>query len=92
MNRYAIEEPPPRGLHRQDAEVEREQVERVRAVRASRDAARHAAAIDRLRRTAREDGNLLPAILESVKALAPVGEISFALRSVFGEHRDAAVL
>ncbi|MEK6608556.1 MAG: methylmalonyl-CoA mutase family protein [Myxococcota bacterium] len=92
VNRYAIEEPPPRGLHRQGAEVEREQVERVRAVRASRDAARHAAAIDRLRRTAREDGNLLPAILESVKALATVGEISFALRSVFGEHRDAAVL
>ena len=42
--------------------------------------------------TARTDRNLLPGILDAVKAYATVGEISDAMRLVFGEYREAVVI
>ena len=73
-----------------DPRVEREQVERVRAFRAGRDAARAAAARGALERAAREDVNLMPPILDAVRAGATLGEIADALRAVYGEHREAS--
>ena len=70
-----------------DAETEAAQVERVRGVRARRDAAAVEAALAEVGRVASAGGNLMPAILGAVSALATVGEISDALRAVFGEHR-----
>ena len=70
-----------------DAETEAAQVERVRGVRARRDAAAVDAALAEVGRVASAGGNLMPAILGAVSALATVGEISDALRAVFGEHR-----
>jgi methylmalonyl-CoA mutase N-terminal domain/subunit len=75
-------------LQRIDPEGERRQVERVRRVRAERDAAAWEAALDRLEDAARGSDNLLPPILESVKAYATVGEISDRLRTAFGVHRE----
>jgi methylmalonyl-CoA mutase N-terminal domain/subunit len=71
-----------------DPEVERRQVERVRAVRAGRD--RHAcqAALDAVKAAARTTENLVPPVLSAVEARATLGEISDALRSVFGEHKE----
>ena len=63
-------------------EIERTQVERLRQLRARRDAARVKAALQPVEETARTDRNLLPAILDAVKAYATVGEISDALRGV----------
>ena len=70
-----------------DTETEAAQVERVRAARARRDEARAAGALAEVGRVASGGGNLMPAILDAVAALATVGEISDALRAVFGEHR-----
>ena len=70
-----------------DAEEERNQVERTRAVRAGRDAARVAEALRRLGDAARGTENLLPRIRTAVEARVTLGEISDALREAWGEHR-----
>ncbi|HEV2063680.1 MAG TPA: methylmalonyl-CoA mutase family protein [Thermoanaerobaculia bacterium] len=69
-----------------DPEIEREQVERLRAFRAARDQAPVFAALAALEADAREDRNLMPAILEAVAARATLGEVVSSLKSVFGEH------
>jgi methylmalonyl-CoA mutase N-terminal domain/subunit len=74
-----------------DPEVEREQVARVQAVRASRDASEWEAALAAIRTAAGDGTNLVPAIVRAVEARATVGEISDALRSVFGEHEEINV-
>ena len=75
-----------------DPKLEEEQVARVRAVRARRDGARHAAAMQTLETAARGKDNLMPPILEAVRALGTVGEISDVLRGVFGEHVESVTL
>ena len=74
-----------------DPEIERRQVERVRAIRASRDVSRWRAALDRVAAAARGSDNLVPPIVHAVEAHATVGEIADALRSVFGEHKEVDV-
>jgi methylmalonyl-CoA mutase N-terminal domain/subunit len=74
-----------------DPEVERRQVERVRAVRASRDASACKTALDAIIAAAGGSENLVPPIIRAVEARATVGEIADAMRSVFGEHREADV-
>ena len=71
-----------------DPEGERRQVEGLRRVRAERDPAAWAAALGRLEAAARGADNLLPPMIEAVKAYATVGEISDRLRTVWGEHRE----
>jgi methylmalonyl-CoA mutase N-terminal domain/subunit len=71
-----------------DADVERRQVDRVRAVRASRNPDAWRAALDSVGRAARDGSNLVPPIIAAVEARATVGEISDALRAVFGEHKE----
>jgi methylmalonyl-CoA mutase N-terminal domain/subunit len=93
VNRFAEErEPPAIELLRIDPEVERAQVEGVRALRARRDAAAWEAALAALEARARDGGNLLPAMVDAVLAWATVGEIAGRLRGVFGEHRETLVL
>jgi methylmalonyl-CoA mutase, N-terminal domain len=74
-----------------DPAAEREQVARLRAVRERRDRERAAAAVRDLSAAAREDRNLMPAILAAVRAEVTLGEISDALREVFGEYREAGL-
>jgi methylmalonyl-CoA mutase N-terminal domain/subunit len=75
-----------------DPEIERAQVERVRALRARRNSAQAAAAVAAVEARARTGENLLPAIAAAVEAFATVGEISDALRRVFGEYTESVVL
>jgi len=75
-----------------DAEIEGAQVARVQALRAKRDAAKTKAALAELERRARTAENLLPAILAAVEAYATVGEISDALRRVYGEYQESVVI
>jgi methylmalonyl-CoA mutase N-terminal domain/subunit len=72
-----------------DDRIEREQVDRVRAVREKRDAAKYDAAITCLREAATSIENLLPHILNCVESYATVGEISNTLRAVWGEYQEA---
>jgi methylmalonyl-CoA mutase, N-terminal domain len=88
VNRFTDDEPATPPTHRIDPEGERRQVERVRTVRAERSAEAWTAAMDELERVARADGNLMPPILDAVRAYATVGEISDRLRVTWGEHRE----
>jgi len=93
VNRFQEEgEPDPTDILRIDPEVERAQVERVRALRSRRDPAAWRSSLDALEARARSGGNLMPAIVEAVLAWATVGEIAHRLRGVFGEHRETLVL
>jgi len=71
--------------------VEGDQRRRLDRVRADRDGVRHGAAIASLVRAARDGANLMPPILEAVRAYASVGEICAALRPVFGTYTEGRV-
>ncbi len=75
-----------------DAEIERSQIARLNALRAKRDFARAKAALAELQRRAATTENLLPAILAAVESYATIGEISDALRRVFGEYQESVVI
>jgi methylmalonyl-CoA mutase N-terminal domain/subunit len=75
-----------------DAEIERSQIARLNALRAKRDSARTKSTLAELQRRAATTENLLPAILAAVEAYATVGEISDALRRVFGEYQESVVI
>ncbi|MFN2481709.1 MAG: methylmalonyl-CoA mutase [Pyrinomonadaceae bacterium] len=89
VNRFQTEEASAPPTMRVDPSVERAQIERVRALRARRDAAATETALARLEEAARGTENLLPRILAAVESLATVGEISHRLRRVWGEYREA---
>ena len=72
-----------------DPALERQQIERLRQVRASRSAEEASAGLSKLEAAARGTENLLPYILACCRARATVGEISDALRRVFGEYKEA---
>jgi len=92
VNRFTAEEERPIPLLRIDPAIEREQVERLRALRARRDNAKTQAAIAEVERRAASGENLMPAILGAVEACATVGEISDAMRRAFGEYKESAVV
>jgi methylmalonyl-CoA mutase N-terminal domain/subunit len=75
-----------------DPEVERRQIERVRALRASRSADAWRTALDAVSHAARDGSNLVPPIIAAVEAKATVGEIADAMRQVFGEYEETATL
>jgi methylmalonyl-CoA mutase, N-terminal domain len=74
-----------------DPEAERDQVERTRALRERRNPDRAEGALTDLTLAAKEDRNLMPAILDCVRAEVTLGEISDALRGVYGEYREAGL-
>src|SRR5206468_2294355 len=91
VNRFASEEGTPIDVLRIDPEIERRQIERVRAVRASREPSVWRASLDRLAAAARDSTNLVPFVINAVEAHATLGEISDTLRSVLGEHKEIDV-
>jgi methylmalonyl-CoA mutase N-terminal domain/subunit len=91
VNRFTTDRGSPIDVLQIDPEVERRQVERVRAVRASRDGDAWRRAIDGVSGAARGGANLVPPIIAAVEAKATIGEISDAMRSVFGEHEEIDV-
>ena len=74
-----------------DPALEARQVERVHAVRASRDQAAWRAALEAVTAAARGSDNLVPPIVHAVEQRATVGEISDAMRAVFGGHKEVDV-
>jgi len=88
VNRFQQENDEPPAALRIDSDVERQQVERLRQVRASRDQAEVMARLGELESVARGSDNLMPKIMAACEAFATVGEISDRLRKVFGEYRE----
>jgi methylmalonyl-CoA mutase N-terminal domain/subunit len=92
VNEFQVEEEREIPTLRMNPALEREQIARLQALRSKRDAAKTKATLAELERRASTDENLLPAILAAVENLATVGEISDALRRVFGEYQESVVL
>jgi len=91
VNRFRDDEEMRIPIQRIPDQIRTRQVERTRTVRASRDAAAWARAMDGVEGAARGDANLVAAILEAVEAYATVGEITSRLASVFGRYHDTAI-
>ncbi|HXG89401.1 MAG TPA: methylmalonyl-CoA mutase family protein [Vicinamibacterales bacterium] len=91
INRYAAEASGRIDVFSLDPALEREQTERVKAVRARRDVARWQAAMDRIATAAASTDNLVPMVIAAVEANATVGEIADTLRAVFGEYREVSL-
>jgi methylmalonyl-CoA mutase, N-terminal domain len=75
-----------------DPDIERQQIERVRTVRASRSDSEWRTALAGVGAAARDGANLVPPIVAAVEAKATVGEIADAMRAVFGEHEETSSL
>jgi methylmalonyl-CoA mutase, N-terminal domain len=93
LNKFALEnEAPPVDLLYIDEEKENEQVRNLQKIRAERDGVAVQKALASLLAAATHDENVMPAILDCVRAYASVGEIVNELRGVYGEHVDPAFL
>ncbi|HZB24081.1 MAG TPA: methylmalonyl-CoA mutase family protein, partial [Gaiellaceae bacterium] len=92
VNRYELDEEPELEILRIDPALEQQQIDRVRALRARRDSAAAEAALARLKDVAaRDDENLMPAIVDAAKAYVTMGEMCDAWREVWGVWRETPV-
>ncbi len=89
VNKFETGETESPHTFRMDPQLESQQIERLRALRASRSLSAVSAALDKLQTAAQGPENLLPQVLACCRAYATVGEISDRLRRVFGEYRES---
>ncbi|WP_405001320.1 acyl-CoA mutase large subunit family protein [Geochorda subterranea] len=75
-----------------DPELERKQVARLEQVRRSRDERRVRHALEALREAARREQNVMPALIEAVRAYATLGEMVDTLKAVYGTYAEEAIL
>ncbi len=87
VNDFTVEEASGNELLKIDLRLEQRQKEKLAAVRAERNQAAAQAALERVEATARDGGNLMPVLIDAVRAYASLGEISDRLRNVFGEYQ-----
>ena len=87
VNKFAVDERTETPVLKIDPERERSQVQRLTKFKAARDASQVAAALDDVRTAARGSDNLLYPMKVALKANATLGEVSDALRDVFGVYR-----
>jgi methylmalonyl-CoA mutase N-terminal domain/subunit len=92
VNKFTREIEPEIPTQRIDENLERQQVERLRALRQRRDAGVHAASLRAVEDAARNSTNLMPAILQAIESYATVGEIATTLRTVFGEYKETITI
>jgi len=92
VNRFRLEEETPVPILRIDESLERNQVARIRAMRAKRNPGPWNDSLANIENAARTGDNLLPHIIHAVESYATVGEISDRLRNVFGEYKEAVVI
>jgi methylmalonyl-CoA mutase N-terminal domain/subunit len=92
VNDFFVDEKEAIDILRIDPRLESEQAERVRNVRRKRDAAECANALNQLRKAAAGNDNLMPYILDAVRAYATEGEIMQAMIEVFGTYTETAVV
>ncbi|HKT34652.1 MAG TPA: methylmalonyl-CoA mutase family protein [Nitrospira sp.] len=92
INQYVEREPQQIRTLKIRPEVEKEQVARLSDLRKTRDSFRMAGAVEELQEAASCGENVMPYLIEAVKAKATVGEISMALQEIYGAYRDPVVL
>ena len=92
VNRFQVKEEKPTNLLRVDPAVRTSQIERLQKLRSERDNAVVGKCLSGLKQGAEGEQNLIPLMLEAVKAYATLGEISDVLREVFGEYQQVNTL
>jgi methylmalonyl-CoA mutase, N-terminal domain len=92
VNRFQTEGERSIPIQRIDDALESRQVERLRALRQRRDKQAWEQAIRAVEEAARNGSNLMPHIIHAVESYGTVGEISDALRRVFGEYQETVVI
>ncbi len=92
MNAYQSETELPIPVFKPNPEMERRQIEKVKAVRARRDTAAVAKHLSELARAAGAKENLVPVLVECIKAYATLGEICTTLRGVWGVYQPSQVI
>jgi len=92
VNKFQIEEKPPKDLLRVDPGVRISQMEGLEKLRSERDNSKVKGMLGDLKKAAQGKDNLMPVILEAVKAYATLGEICDELRDVFGEYQPVSTI
>jgi methylmalonyl-CoA mutase N-terminal domain/subunit len=90
VNKFVENEKLEIGIHRVTPEMTEGQLQRLRKLKQTRDQQKVNKALSRIKDAASETENLMPYIIETVKAHGTTGEISDALRAVYGEHKPRA--
>jgi len=93
LNEYTIEEEKcPIELLRVDPKVEKQQVVKLQKLKRERNNRKVKEILEKLHYSAEKDENLMPTIIEAVKAYATLGEITDVLRKVYGEYKELIVI
>jgi methylmalonyl-CoA mutase N-terminal domain/subunit len=92
VNEFASEEKSDTEILEIGAEVEKKQVARLEKLKWGRDNERVSQVLGKVRDIARSNENIMPVLIEAVKAYATIGEISNVLRDVFGEYREPSLI
>ncbi|QIB28064.1 acyl-CoA mutase large subunit family protein [Caloranaerobacter azorensis] len=92
VNKYQIEEEGHKDILKVDPSVGELQKEKLRKLKAERDNEKVKLTLEALRKVARTDENIMPYILDAVKAYATLGEICGVLREEFGEYQPSIIL
>ena len=92
VNKFQVEEESPKDLLRVDPAVRVSQIEGLKRLKSERDNGRVTGILGELRKAAEGNDNLMPIILDAVKAYATLGEICDALREVFGEYQPVSTI
>lgn len=91
VNEFQIQENHEMELLKIDPEIERSQAQRVKELRAGRDNLHVMNTLDALKESAQGSDNLIPKIIDAVRAYATEGEIVAVLKEVFGEYKEQSV-
>ncbi|NHN47713.1 methylmalonyl-CoA mutase family protein [Halostella sp. JP-L12] len=92
VNEFETDDEPEMDIQEVTEEDERRQIDRLETVKADRDEEEAQAALAALREAAEGDENVMPYIVDAVKAYATVGEVCNVLRDVFGEYHPGSAL
>ena len=92
VNKFQVEEPAPKGLLRVDMSVGELQNNKISSLKEERDSQKVSETLEALRKACQGDDNLMPYIIDAVKAYATLGEISQVMRDIFGEYKQSVML
>ncbi|MGQ3413197.1 acyl-CoA mutase large subunit family protein [Natrinema sp. LN54] len=92
VNEFEVDEDPAMDVEEVTEEDQQRQIDSLESVRESRDDEAVDAALEALRDAARSDQNLMPYIIDAVKAYATVGEICNVMRDEFGEYQPGGAV
>jgi methylmalonyl-CoA mutase N-terminal domain/subunit len=87
INKYTMEEPPPANLLKVDMKIGEIEAEKLKKFRDQRDQGKCDAALNKLKEVSQTDENVIPAVIEAVKAKATIGEVCDVWRDIYGEYR-----